>query len=70
VSLTNICSRYNKYFPSLSPCVRTLNIMGTKDTNSQLAYGKVQSIVEAECMGRISSPKFFKRTEDKWTGKL
>jgi hypothetical protein len=70
VSLTNVCSRYNKDFPSPSPCVRTLNIMATKDTNSQSASGWVQSTVESERMGRISSLKSFKRTEDKWTGKL
>jgi hypothetical protein len=69
VSLTNVCSRYNEDFPSPSPCVRTLNIMATKDTNSQSASGRVQSTVQSERMGRITSLKSFKRTEDKWTGR-
>jgi hypothetical protein len=34
-----------------------LKIMETKDTNLQLAPGRVQSIVQSERMGRITSPK-------------
>jgi hypothetical protein len=69
VSLTTVCSRYSEDFPSPSPCVKTLNIMATKDTNSQSAPGWVQSTVQSERMGRITSLKSFERTEDKWTGR-
>jgi hypothetical protein len=68
--LTNVCSRYNEEFPSLSPCVRALNIISTKDTNSQSAFGKVQSTIESKHMGRISSMEFLKINEDKWISKL
>jgi hypothetical protein len=70
VSLINVCSKYNKDFLSLLPHVRTLNIFATKDNKSKLASGWVQSKFESEHMGRKSSPKSFKRTEDKWNGKL
>jgi hypothetical protein len=69
VSLTNVCSKYNEEFPSSSPHVRTLNIMATKDTNSNSASGRVHSTIESKRMGMISSLKSFKRTKDKWTGK-
>jgi hypothetical protein len=70
VSLTNVCFKYNEYFPEPSPWVRTLNIVATKDTNSHSTIRGVQSTVESKRMGRISSLKSFKRTEDKSTGKL
>jgi hypothetical protein len=69
VSLTTVYSKYNEDFPSLSPCVKTQKTMATKDTNSQSAPGQVQSTVQSERMGRITSPKFFERTEDKWTSR-
>jgi hypothetical protein len=69
VSLTNAFSKYNKEFPSSSPCVNTLNIMATKGTNSQSASGWVPSIVQSERLGRITSLKSFKRIEDKLTGR-
>jgi hypothetical protein len=43
--------------------------MATKDTNSQSSPGRVQSTVQSERMGRITSLKSFERTEDKWTGR-
>jgi hypothetical protein len=55
--------------PSTVTLCKTLNIMATKVTNLQSAPGWVQSTIQSECMGRITSPKSFKRTEDKWTGR-
>ena len=69
MSLTNVCSRYNEDFPSLSPCVRTLNIMANKVTNLHSTSRRAQSTVESERMGRITSLKSFKRNKDKWTGR-
>jgi hypothetical protein len=50
VSLINVFSRYNEDFHSPSPYVKILNIMATKDTNSQLASRKVQLTVYFERM--------------------
>jgi hypothetical protein len=69
VSLTTICSRYNENFPSPSPYVKTLNIMATRDTNWQSSPRQVQSTVQSERMGMITSLKSFKRTKDKWTSR-
>jgi hypothetical protein len=69
VSLTNVCSRYNKDFPLTSCCVRTINIISNKDTKWQSAFEKVQSIVQSKCMVRITSLKSFWRTKDKWTSR-
>ena len=68
MSLTNVCSRYSEDFPSPSSCVKTLNIMATKENNSESAPGKVQSTIQFERIGRITSLKSFKRTEDKRSG--
>jgi hypothetical protein len=69
VSFNNVCSTYSEDFPSPSAHVKTLNIMATKDTNSQSASGRVKLVVQSERMGRITSLKSFKRIEDKWTSR-
>jgi hypothetical protein len=65
VFLTNIRSRYNEDSPSPSPCEKSLNIMETKVKNSNSASRKVNLTVGYDSIGRISSQKFFKRTENK-----